>query len=119
MTQQTLPFKYEEEKKEKNLTALSGLLLYLGLFKAMKLDLLINNHLEVKKNKQGYRDDQIILTLILLNLAGGESVSDISILERDEISNHRLRVFPPPATSQKLLDFYKCIDTLRTGRASI
>ena len=71
MTQQILPFKYEEEKKEKNLTALSGLLLYLGLFKAMKLDKLINKHLEVKKDKQGYRDDQIILLLILLNLAGG------------------------------------------------
>jgi hypothetical protein len=83
MTQQTLPFKYEEEKKEKNLTALSGLLLYLGLFKAMKLDKLINKHLEVKKDKQGYRDAQIILLLILLNLAGGESVSDINILEKD------------------------------------
>lgn len=83
MTQQPLPFKYEEERKEKNLTALSGLLLYLGLFKAMKLDILINNHLEVRKDKQGYRDNQIILTLILLNLAGGESVSDVKILEKD------------------------------------
>ena len=83
MTQQPLPFKYEAEKKEKNLTAVSGLLLYLGLFKVMKLDILINKHLEVKKDKQGYRDSQIILILILLNLAGGESVSDINILEKD------------------------------------
>ena len=30
MSQKNLPFKYEQEKKEKNLTALCGLLLYLG-----------------------------------------------------------------------------------------
>ena len=83
MTQQLLPFKYEEEKKEKDLTGLSGLLLYLGLFKSMSLDILINKHLEVRKDKQCYRDDQIILTLILLNLAGGQSVSDVEILEKD------------------------------------
>ncbi len=58
-------------------------MLYLGLFKAMKLDILINKHLDVRKDKQGYRDNQIILTLILLNLAGGESVSDVKILEKD------------------------------------
>ena len=84
MSQNGLPFKYEQEKKEKNLTALSGLLLYLGLFKKMKLDSIINKNLKVKAHKQGYRDDQIILSLILLNLAGGESVSDIKLLEKDE-----------------------------------
>ena len=84
MSQNGLPFKYEQEKKEKNLTALSGLLLYLGLFKKMKLDCIINKNLKVKADKQGYRDDQIILPLILLNLAGGESVSDIKLLEKDE-----------------------------------
>jgi hypothetical protein len=84
MSQNTLPFKYEQEKKEKNLTALSGLLLYLGLFKKLKLAYLINKNLKVKADKQGYRDDEIILSLILLNLAGGESISDIKLLEKDE-----------------------------------
>ncbi len=84
MTQQLLPFKYEEEKKEKNLTGLGGLLLFLDLFAAMKLDSLINRHMEVKKSKQGYRDDQILISLILLNIAGGESISDIQALEKDE-----------------------------------
>lgn len=77
-------FKYEEENTEKNITGLGGLLLYCELFKALKLDTLIARSLKVKANKQGYRDEQIILALILLNLAGGESVSDIEILEKDE-----------------------------------
>lgn len=84
MSQKDLLFKYDEEKKEKNLTALGGLLLYLGLFQQLKLASLINQNLKVKADKQGYRDDQIILALILLNLAGGESVSDIELLEKDE-----------------------------------
>jgi hypothetical protein len=84
MAQNILPFKYEAEKKEKNLTALCGLLLYLGLFKALKLYRIINQIFRIKANKQGYGDDQIILALILLNLAGGDSVSDIKVLEKDE-----------------------------------
>jgi hypothetical protein len=84
MSQMKLFINYEEEKKERNLTGLGGLPLYCELFKALKLDTLINKSLKVKANKQGYRDDQIILALILLNLAGGESVSDIEILEKDE-----------------------------------
>ena len=79
MSQNILPFKYEPEKKEKKLTALCGLLLYLGLFKALRLPQIINKILKIKTDKQGYKDDQIILPLILLNLAGGESVSDIKL----------------------------------------
>ena len=84
MTQKLLPFNYTAEKKEKNLTGLSGLLLYVELFKALKLDKLIGRQLKIKSNSQGWRDDQLILALILLNLAGGESVSDICRLEEDE-----------------------------------
>lgn len=84
MTQDLLPFKFENEKKEKNLTSLSGLLLYLGLFKALKMDRIISKYLTIKKDRQGYKDQQFILALILLNLAGGDSVSDINLLEKDE-----------------------------------
>jgi hypothetical protein len=84
MPQGLLPFKYEEEKKEKNFTGLCGLLLYLELFKALRIDVIIQRHLRIKEDKQGWRDDQVILALLLLNLAGGESVSDIEYLERDE-----------------------------------
>lgn len=84
VTEHLLPFKYELEKKEKNLTGLAGLLIYLELFKALKLDQIIHRNITVRKSKEGYSDEQIILPLILLNLAGGESISDIKRLERDE-----------------------------------
>ena len=84
MTQNLLPYNFKLEKKEKNLTGLAGLLIYLELFMALKLKQAIAKHLTARKNKPGYSDDQIIMALILLNLAGGESVSDIIQLAKDE-----------------------------------
>jgi len=83
MTQGYFPFKIEEEKKKKNLTSLTGLLLYLELFGALKLDVLIGQTLNIRK-VQGWRDERVILSLIFLNIAGGSSVSDIDQLEKDE-----------------------------------
>lgn len=84
MPQGILPFKYVEEKKSKNFTGLSGLLLYLELFKLLGLDNIINRNMQIKKESQGWRDEQIIISLILLNLAGGECIDDIEKLEHDE-----------------------------------
>lgn len=84
MTQGLFSINIEEEKREKNLTCLTGFLLYLELFEAIGLTALIDRHLKIKENRQGWRDAQIILFLLLLNLAGGESVSDIELLESDE-----------------------------------
>jgi hypothetical protein len=36
------------------------------------------------RQSQGWTDEQIILSLVLLNLAGGDSVDDIRMLEKDE-----------------------------------
>jgi hypothetical protein len=38
----------------------------------------------VRKDTQGWTDAQIVTSLILLNLSGGESVNDLRILESDE-----------------------------------
>ena len=93
-----LPFKYEEERSEAGLTALGGLPLYLDLAAAMKLQEAIERHLKVREEGQGWTDSEVVMSLILLNLAGGEHVSDIRMLESDEgfgkilrkINNHGL-----------------------------
>jgi len=84
MPQGILAFKYVEEKKSKNFTGLSGLLLYLELFKLLGLDNIISRNIQIKKESQGWRDEQIIICLILLNLAGGECIDDIEKLEHNE-----------------------------------
>ena len=81
MAQGVLPFKYEEEKKETGMTALGGLPVYLDLAAVMGVGESIEKHLHIKQ--QGWTDKQTVLSLILLNLAGGDCVDDLQKLEGD------------------------------------
>ena len=82
MAQGVFPYKYEKEKTTSGMTALAGLPVYLDLASVLNLGESIQTHLQVKV--QGWTDEQIIMSLILLNLAGGESVDDLRILEADD-----------------------------------
>ena len=84
MAQGVLPFKYEAEKKTTGMTALAGLPVYLDLARVAGLSKSIEKHLKVRKGGQGWTDSQIVLSLVLLNLAGGDCVDDIKILEADD-----------------------------------
>ncbi len=84
MTQGILPFKYEQEKTDGGTTALGGLPLYLDLAKVIGLTKSIQKHLTVKKGSQGWTDSQFVLSGILLNLAGGNCVDDLNILNADQ-----------------------------------
>ena len=81
MAQGLLPYKYEQEKTDAGMTALAGLPLYLDLASVLNLGEIIGRHLHVKT--RGWTDTQMILSLILLNLAGGDCVDDLRILEAD------------------------------------
>ncbi len=84
MSQGVLPFKYEEEKTGTGMTALAGLPLYLDLAKMMGLGKSIQKHLKIRENSQGWTDSQVVLSLVLLNLAGGDCVDDLKIVEADD-----------------------------------
>jgi hypothetical protein len=84
MTQGALPFKYEEEKKGLGLTALGGLPVYLDMARVMDLAGSIDRHVGVRKHSQGWTDSQVVMSLILMNIAGGDCVDDLKILEQDE-----------------------------------
>ncbi len=80
MTQGLLPFQYQIDEKHKG-TSLAGLPLFLemanisGLTQQLVRDLLIK--------EQGWSDSQIVLSLMMLNLSGGDCVDDIERLEAD------------------------------------
>lgn len=40
--------------------------------------------MKVRQGEQGWTDAQVVLSLVLLNLAGGDYVNDVRILEGDE-----------------------------------
>ncbi len=76
MTQGVLPFKYEEEKQQSKMTAFGGLPVYLDLAHVLGLSQSAEKHLGVRNESQGWSDSQVVMSLIMLNLAGGECVED-------------------------------------------
>jgi hypothetical protein len=82
MAQGVLGFKYEEEKHDTGMTGLAGLPVYLDLMHRMGLSALIGRHLQVKQ--RGWTDAQLVLSLMLMNIAGGDCVEDLSKVEKDE-----------------------------------
>ncbi len=84
MTQGILPFKYEAAKEKTGMTSLGGLPLYMDLAHVMGLSKSITEHIGVRRESQGWTDNQIVTSLLLLNLAGGDSVEDLKVLESDE-----------------------------------
>lgn len=85
MSQTLLPFNLEIPHKPLKQSSHIGLLLYLEMMHALGLDKIIDKHLHESNGTQGWLAQQIILSIILLNIAGGESVSDIEVLESDEV----------------------------------
>jgi hypothetical protein len=83
MPQGVLSYKYEEEKTNTGMTALAGLPVYLDLASVLGLGDYIRTHMQVRQG-QGWTDEQVILSLVLLNLAGGDCVDDLKLLEKDE-----------------------------------
>ena len=81
MPQQALPFQYQAEKNDSGLTGFAGLPLYVELAKQSGLVQYINQ--TVKTKIRGWTDAEMILSLVLLNLAGGNCISDIDRLEQD------------------------------------
>jgi len=84
MTQGVFPFQYEVEKRPGGMTALAGLPPYLEFGYVMGLSAAIENRLKIRGGDQGWSDNETIMSLILLNLADGQGMSDLDILEGDE-----------------------------------
>src|SRR5271157_4262936 len=82
LPQGVLGFQYEAERSRGGLTSLAGLPLYLELVHSSGLAAAIRRHVQVA-GRQGWLDLQMVLAVILLNLAGGDCVEDLERLEQD------------------------------------
>ncbi len=89
MPQSALPFQYQAEKTDSGLTGFAGLPLYVELATQSGLVGYINQSMKTKA--RGWTDSEMILSLMLLNLAGGDCISDIERLEQDQDLRKTLR----------------------------
>ncbi len=84
MAQSGLPYEYVIDEGKSGLTAFGGLPAYLDMAWGTGLMGAIDRHLRARTGAQGWTDRQIVLSLVLLNLVGGDCVEDIDKLEADE-----------------------------------
>ncbi len=118
-----LPVKYEQEQKENGLSSFGGVPIFLEFLKGIGFDRMVSSKFATN-NDQGFHPLHHLLTLVLINLTGGESVSDVDRLEEDAglkrffqrfedkfaglrarvFRRGRERIFPSPSTIFKFLD---------------
>lgn len=83
MAQGFLPFQIEAERGRADETGRAGLMVYAEFARALGFREAVKKEVGVRRDSQGYSDDQVVSSLVMLNLAGGESVSDLDVLEAD------------------------------------
>lgn len=135
MPQGNLPYKYEEERKPAGMTSLAGLPVYLDLASALGVPRSIERHLAFRPT-QGWTDRQMVLSLMLLALTGGDCVDDLRVLEADEgfcrilaqiepeVSSSRWRTnksrtIPSPSAVFRYLSAFRTDEPSVRGSASI
>jgi hypothetical protein len=84
MTQGELSFKYEEDRQGAGMTGMAGIGTYLDLASRSGLVSSIERHVKARQGGQGWTDAETVLSLMMLNLVGGECVEDVNRLESDE-----------------------------------
>ena len=96
-----MSFQYEVEKKPGGMTAFAGLPTYLGFGYLMGMARAIGKRVKIQCGDQGWSDVQTVMSLVLLNLAGGEGLSDLDILAGDEGFAQILREYEGFGKSRK------------------
>ena len=82
MGQGALPFQYVQEKGSAGVTGHCGLAVYLDLWQVAGLNESVARHLGANQGRQGWTNAQMVTSLVLLNLAGGECVEDLACWRR-------------------------------------
>lgn len=77
-----LPVKYEQEQKESCLSSFGGVPVFIEFLKGIGFDRMVSSKFKANSD-QGFHPLHHLFTLVLLNITGGESVSDVDCLEND------------------------------------
>jgi hypothetical protein len=83
MSQTFLPFQYEVDPTNSKLTALGGLPLFLDLMTGLGVIKSLRQYLAGPGDMQGWSVSDVVLALVMVNLAGGECVDDLDRLNAD------------------------------------
>ncbi len=78
-----LGFRIEDDPADSTVTGFAGLLPYMDFWRRLGMPIRVDETVHIC-GSQGWLDRQMVESLVLLNLAGGDCVSDIDRLEQDK-----------------------------------
>lgn len=84
MSQGAFNFKYVKSQNNSRMTSYGGIGIYFDLLTRLDFIEMVNRTVSVSGVDQGWCDWQLLLSVILLNICGGDCVDDISHLSNDE-----------------------------------
>lgn len=142
MPHRSLGFQFEADNRDAGVTAFGGLPLVLDLMATAGLGEEIDEHVQLRPT-QGWCDLQHIVTVVLLNLVGGDFITDVDYLESDpglstiveHVESHGVRAemadrlqgrfrrgkqrsFPSPTALRGWLNDFVCDDPTEGWRGS-
>lgn len=77
-----IPFVLEEDPTDCATTAYAGILPYLDLWKVLEMPSPVDRIVRIC-GEQGWLDRQVVQSVVLVNLIGGDCVTDVDKLESD------------------------------------
>jgi hypothetical protein len=107
MSQGAFNFKYVKSENKSGMTSHAGLGIYFDLLERLDFVKIVKKEVSVSGSEQGWSDWQVILSTVLLNLSGGDSVEDISHLSADEGLCRLVSCFEKGLSSQERKELAK------------
>lgn len=103
-TELPLPFDYDEQGAEENLTSWSGVPVLLQAFRSLGVPQSVKRHVSVKQRERGLDEASYVESFVILNAVGGECLEDFEALKQDtalqELIGHGV---PSPEAARKFL----------------
>jgi len=97
-------FLYATERSDEGVTGHAGLLLAIEAFHALGLQRVCERELRLKERRRGPTEAEWVELLVMLHLAGGESLDDLEVLKQDD-GLCRLWDLPSRTSPRSALDF--------------
>jgi len=103
-TELPLPFAYDEQAEEENITALGGMPLLVQAFRSLGAGQSVAKHVHIKQRQRGLDEATYVESFVVLNAAGGDCLDDFEHLRVDtgltKLIGHEV---PSPEAARKFL----------------
>jgi hypothetical protein len=103
-TELPLPFDYDEQGAEENLTSWSGVPVLLQAFRSLGVPQSVKRHVAIKQRERGLDEASYVESFVVLNAVGGECLDDFEALKQDQALQELIgHAIPSPEAARKFL----------------